>query len=498
MMPDLNDAILLIGPDESNDSGTMGTGFVIWVGESATYILTCRHVVKGIQGSDGINNIMAKNIVLEDIIPDVPLIFDISLLTARHKWDCVPLILDEDFSVESGEPIYCIGFFQVAGEEVHADALNLPRTVRGTINEEPKRRQVPYSEHSPLIISFEIHGKDIHEEGFSGAPLLRKSNNSVIGIVLYKEGNEGHAVSIQELWKVWPDISTILGQESAPSENLHEVENSPTQAVKSTNEILYMVTAIPSRYSKPYKISFLRKQIQEDISILEDHESMIMARYHKDKNREESISADIQVTIDLVGFLLELLRNAIDQFQKNQGIQNPIIKEIHKLSLEYFINIQAEEANMDDDKIPFLVARLIQIYDPLKQGQIDVEVWDRQLSDFDIIDLLGVGNILSALHQLTDSSTELMKILESSTLAGTFPRMSYQKHNIAINLFNIEKLSQDATGYYKKLQEDFLNKSTKGLIASCLDELENHLAPTLHWLRQIIHWLDTSEQIFTP
>ncbi|NEQ41018.1 MAG: trypsin-like peptidase domain-containing protein [Okeania sp. SIO3I5] len=194
------ESIVLITSSYDKKANVIGTGFAFHREEDITYLLTCAHVVEDMGGKNNVlvNNILAEIVAIGDIRG-----FDLAVLQVR-KLDHIPLLKLTIFSsqIEKDLNIKIWGNY-LYGEEKKI----LFQPVEGII-EMSKKIKVIQSGEKVTFWKLQIQEGRL-QKGYSGSPVIDSETGLVLGVTTNmedKNGEQGTAISIAALRKIWPKI----------------------------------------------------------------------------------------------------------------------------------------------------------------------------------------------------------------------------------------------------------------------------------------------------
>lgn len=178
--------------------GTFGTGFVIHRDESATYVLTCKHVLDPIK-SLRIDNQPAVEVASDDAKYG----FDLAVLKVEGDLNRSPLSLN---------PIAKPGrSFAAAGFSNQADSHILEQ-FRGTLGKPVGRESQRFGDCGGWQLDMGADGR--FENGYSGSPVIDEASGRAVGVVAVRRddpsGKKGIAIAVSALLKMWPDMPAPL------------------------------------------------------------------------------------------------------------------------------------------------------------------------------------------------------------------------------------------------------------------------------------------------
>ncbi len=220
MKQDFADSVVVITSCEPDDNSSFGTGFIIDVDQNYAYVLTCAHVLEDTRTHDQVlvNGQPASLMVTgRDQGIDLAVIRVASL---KHK---PPIVLknvghqDRAFKV--------LGYYGYDTDDRIAR-----RELSGSLG---KKFEVSANDNQALIDVWDltIQDQDRLEEGYSGSPVVDVETGCALGVVShrFKQGQGGHAISIQGLLQVWPDAASLLEKRAS-----REISSLPSISPKIT------------------------------------------------------------------------------------------------------------------------------------------------------------------------------------------------------------------------------------------------------------------------
>jgi trypsin-like peptidase len=198
--------VLITGANPSR----FGTGFVIFRDEQATFVLTCRHVVDDVGGSDAL---LVGNDKASVIASDEANGFDLAVLRIEKLLSSPVMKLhaagrhEDDFTTRG---------FHAVGKQIVSQELG------GKLRDYVGLQSRSYGMGSAWSLEIDDPGKSprqLLQPGYSGAPVL-DTRQRVIGVVSVSQdgGRQGWAISVAVLKDIWPQMPAGLIVEQAESE----------------------------------------------------------------------------------------------------------------------------------------------------------------------------------------------------------------------------------------------------------------------------------------
>ena len=200
MSANIDSVVLLTSTNSENDQ--FGTGFVIYKDLTASYILTCAHVVDRIK-----EPVMAENSVVTTLAySGKELGIDLAVLRIAEPFHKPPLPLGP--SGAQGQSIIIPGFqLDETGDFEF-------RKLHGTLGDPLElriRRKLVQIKAWDIVITDDYS----LQRGYSGSPVIVKESGQVIGVVDARRGTKkGRAIAVEMLSQIWdiqpkpPAVST--------------------------------------------------------------------------------------------------------------------------------------------------------------------------------------------------------------------------------------------------------------------------------------------------
>ncbi|NET43364.1 serine protease [Okeania sp. SIO2B3] len=177
----------------------IGTGFAFHREQNFTYLLTCAHVVEDMGGENNVlvNNIPAEIVAIGDIRN-----FDLAVLRVAEI-DHIPLLKLTILSSQTEKNLN----IKICGNYLYGEEKKMLRqTVEGMI-ETSQKTMVVQSTEKATVWKLQIQ-KERLRRGYSGALVVDSETGLVLGVAtnIEKDGEQGAAISIEALRKIWPEI----------------------------------------------------------------------------------------------------------------------------------------------------------------------------------------------------------------------------------------------------------------------------------------------------
>lgn len=238
MVPTWHDSVLRITSSKP-DNKKFGTGFVVYVDDNSTFVLTCSHVVKDV----GDKYVLVAGQPADVIGTGQDDVVDIAILRINKKLTSTQLRL-KVLAGEKGREFVIAGYLLLDGNYAI-------RPLSGEIGGEVRLEAKGLNNR---IVAWDLRIEDDHtlEPGYSGSPLLDKKTNSVFGIVSHRQGrgDKGIAISIKSLLEIWPNIpDVVLKDIRVPSKRKIDWGNAPD---------------IRNFYGRTNELALLQKWVFED------------------------------------------------------------------------------------------------------------------------------------------------------------------------------------------------------------------------------------------
>lgn len=203
MATDLQTSVALI-TSRDPENNQFGTGFVIHQDKSATYLVTCAHVVDDVGGTEAAIN--ADDSPAKVVAAGLADGLDMAVLRVEGLHNYPPLPLQA--SAQKGTEFTLVGFQKFRQRHVVRPLEGrLGHPVGLTLPDRPGRISA-----WDLIIE-----GDTLQRGYSGSPVVDKTGGQVLAVTSYRQGQgeRGLAISIGALPTIWPDMpASLLAQAS--------------------------------------------------------------------------------------------------------------------------------------------------------------------------------------------------------------------------------------------------------------------------------------------
>jgi len=242
MNPNLEKSIVLITSSDP-EINAFGTGFVIHCDEHAAFVLTCQHVLRDVD-KEHVNVEGSPATVVTSVLEETA--DDMAILRVEGLQHLPWLRL----SICGQQGLT----FDTAGYCLYNKQYKLER-LQGTLGKEVWLRfrgQIGRTRAWELSMD---EGSNL-QRGYSGSPIVDRVNGLVLGIATHKEGQgqEGMAISIEVLQKIWPDMPNIF----LPS------PNTQTAAVEKPKELAPNPFGYKGRITNPVNF-FDREELLRQI-----------------------------------------------------------------------------------------------------------------------------------------------------------------------------------------------------------------------------------------
>jgi CHASE2 domain-containing sensor protein len=197
------DAIVVISSCDVDDDeqGNFGTGFIIDHDDKFTYVLTCAHVVADTV-TDGQVQVNGYQGVVE--VSGQAQGIDLAVLKVAAFQDTSPISLAT--LGDRGVKIQILGYYGLDDEGKQAR-----RPIDGKLD---KAFEVVTAQGQGVAKAWDllIEDKDPLKAGYSGAPVIDLATGCAVGVVTHRirQGEEGHALSIDGLTQIWPRGHALL------------------------------------------------------------------------------------------------------------------------------------------------------------------------------------------------------------------------------------------------------------------------------------------------
>lgn len=197
-----SESVVIITGYQHTNANIFGTGFLIGNYNHYTYIATCAHVLEDI-GYD--NQILVNGTQADLVASGEERGIDLAILKTQSLQGKTPAILSKN--ANQNKVIEISGCYEFASK----NRLNVKRTLRGRLGE---KIEILVDNNRESIDAWDliIDNKHPLKKGYSGSPVMDARSSKVIGIVSHqiKQGQEGAAISISELLKIWPDANIFF------------------------------------------------------------------------------------------------------------------------------------------------------------------------------------------------------------------------------------------------------------------------------------------------
>lgn len=189
----------------NNPERKFGTGFVVFQDPSATYIVTCAHVVVDVGGRETIQagGKPAEVVALgsNDGVSGI----DLAVLKVPALENAMTFHLQN--KGKEGSP------FTTSGFQMYKLQPNKFTFVSRELNGILGKRIFIGSSSVSSVGAWDLKITDDFqlEPGYSGAPVIEETSGTVIGVISIREGGKkGIAISIEALEKIWPQMPLAL------------------------------------------------------------------------------------------------------------------------------------------------------------------------------------------------------------------------------------------------------------------------------------------------
>jgi len=209
--------------------GSFGTGFVIHHDETSTYVLTCAHVVEGVEIPRAGNR--PAIVVVSDSAKHG---FDLAVLKTDGKLDCSPL--DLSATAKPGRPFMAKGFSDKGGSYVL-------QTIRGNVGKPAGLWSETFGNCGGWQLDIATDGR--FEDGLSGSPVVDETTGRVLGVVAIRadeNGKRGIAIAVAALRQIWPSMPASVRNALNPSSPVASTE--PKDPVMNLKEEVIAFRAV--------------------------------------------------------------------------------------------------------------------------------------------------------------------------------------------------------------------------------------------------------------
>lgn len=185
-----------------------GTGFVIHKDDSATYVLTCTHVLQDI------NNLKVNSQPAVVVASDQARFgFDLAVLKVEGQLNCPAL--DVYPIAKPGRSFTAAGFSDQAGQYVL-------QQFRGTLGVPAGLKSQKFGDCGGWELDIRSEGK--FEDGHSGSPVIDETTGRVLGVVAIRmdeaSGKRGIAIAVAALRDIWPSMPPGMLSALTPADSL--------------------------------------------------------------------------------------------------------------------------------------------------------------------------------------------------------------------------------------------------------------------------------------
>ena len=193
----LNSVALVTGSDQER----FGTAFQILKDEEFSYFLTCAHVLADVGGIKGVkvNESEAEVIVIGNKDG-----FDVAILktAATNEFPVFNLsIYSEEITTNS---FITIGYYKLNNTPISIDKVEGILEQKSAVYDRKYKKNV-------TAWRLKVDENSSLQKGYSGSPVIDKSNNIVFGILSHKQAeNKGLAISVEVLTRIWENRPSAL------------------------------------------------------------------------------------------------------------------------------------------------------------------------------------------------------------------------------------------------------------------------------------------------
>jgi hypothetical protein len=193
---DIQKSVVMITSTDSQNS-RFGTGFVLGNSHGRVHLLTCAHVIRDVGGIERVQVEGKKAIVIA---------------TGEEKGLDLAVLRIEGFGgrdeLKLGEKIEERSEFLTAGFQSYGKD-NLLKSVEGKIGNPVELMSKKFGER---VKGWELNleGEAGLQPGYSGAPIVDKRTNRVVGVISHREGEgkKGLGIDIGELKNIWKYVNS--------------------------------------------------------------------------------------------------------------------------------------------------------------------------------------------------------------------------------------------------------------------------------------------------
>jgi len=244
----LYDLIVLVTSNDENNHN-FGTGFLIHRDEQHSYVLTCTHVIRDVNGFERVNI---------DNIPATVIAFDkedgADLAVVQVSRSLNKPILQFGMSGEEGDSFLTIGF-QKYGKWLLAKKLD------GTLYSIVELAFWGRSDRAKAW-NLKMINNCYLQRGYSGSPVINVKDSCVLGVVSARQeqGQQGIAVSVELVNQIWSTAPLHLFEKG----RIHSKQNNflTTDEFNSVSKLSDSdITLIVLHCVKELEISSLNKRV---------------------------------------------------------------------------------------------------------------------------------------------------------------------------------------------------------------------------------------------
>lgn len=244
--------VSVVSKNENNKS--FGSGFIFFQDKSASYVLTCAHVLSDV---GGINHARINGRSVKLVASGEEEDIDLVVLQVERLNAKAPATLNLQAQAEQGTAFVTAGF-QLFDKKL------LIRSLRGKLG---KQTGLESRKQEARIKTWDIDivDEDFLQPGYSGAPVLDELTGGVIGIVSHRQGSgrRGFAISATALNLVWPEIVAEYPSLRVSMENKRNIHLLINE-LNTSHQNWEGAPDVSSFFGRNKELSTLKKWILED------------------------------------------------------------------------------------------------------------------------------------------------------------------------------------------------------------------------------------------
>ena len=352
----LNDSVLVV---TGSDGEQFGTGFVIYKDDHSTYLLTCMHVVSAV----GVENLKVAEQYASIVASDLEDNFDLCIIKVDAVLEFPELKLRIHDSAEASVTIF--GYHQSGRLRIRSD-------LEAILVKSAELYSKKYAKHSKcwhLVVDGDNHHLD---KGFSGGPIIDKSDDCVIGIVNQRKGDgkKGLAISVEALKEVWEDMPSGIMSVVKPQEHQILAVNESGPLMNFDKELASFEDIVANRDTQTRLISVYGPSSMGKSRLLREYKRLSVDYDCEMLSIDFKQQIDVEVCLQLIvdKFGLRHFSNC-EQFLCN-GRPEPLTREKERewnrnLTRKFFLDLD----NLHSD------SHLVLFFDHYEKSDKDVKDW---------------------------------------------------------------------------------------------------------------------------